>query len=115
MSPIPYVYRVELRRVVDGDTVVLDLDMGFKCWLSGQYVRLYDVDTPEIFGRNATPEGQAAKAFTVQWFREGATFTMISRRYDHREKYGRILGDIHRDDDPISLNQALLAAGHVKT
>ena len=42
-----YEYRCKLRRVVDGDTVDIDIDLGFDIWLTNQRVRLYGVDTPE--------------------------------------------------------------------
>ena len=40
-------YRVKIRRVVDGDTVDVDIDLGFGVWLYKERVRLYGIDTPE--------------------------------------------------------------------
>ena len=42
-----YKYRCKLKKVVDGDTVDIDIDLGFEVWLKNQRVRLYGVDTPE--------------------------------------------------------------------
>ena len=42
-----YEYRVDIVRVVDGDTVDVDIDLGFGVWLKKQRVRLYGIDTPE--------------------------------------------------------------------
>jgi micrococcal nuclease len=42
-----YEYRVKIRRVVDGDTVDVDIDLGFGVWLKKQRIRLYGIDTPE--------------------------------------------------------------------
>ena len=42
-----YEYRVKIVRVVDGDTVDVDIDLGFGVWLKKQRVRLYGIDTPE--------------------------------------------------------------------
>ena len=40
-------YRVKIKRVVDGDTVDVDIDLGFGVWMCNERVRLYGIDTPE--------------------------------------------------------------------
>ena len=47
-----YFYRVALDRVVDGDTIDVDIDLGFDVWLRNQRVRLHGIDTPESRTRN---------------------------------------------------------------
>ena len=42
-----YEYPCKIKRVIDGDTVDVDIDLGFDVWLKKQRVRLYGVDTPE--------------------------------------------------------------------
>ena len=42
-----YEYRATLLKIVDGDTVDVDIDLGFGVWLSNQRIRLYGIDTPE--------------------------------------------------------------------
>ena len=42
-----YEYRVKILRVVDGDTVDVDIDLGFGVWMHKERVRLYGIDTPE--------------------------------------------------------------------
>ena len=42
-----YEYKVRIVKVVDGDTVDVDIDLGFDVWLKNQRVRLYGIDTPE--------------------------------------------------------------------
>ena len=42
-----YEYRCKIRRVVDGDTVDVDIDLGFGMWIHNELIRLYGVDTPE--------------------------------------------------------------------
>jgi len=115
-----YTYKISVERVVDGDTIVAMIDLGFHTFIK-EHVRLYDVDTPEVFGRYAEPRGKLATEFTDTWLRgddPDAPFLkgliMDSRKYDAREKYGRSLGEIFRPNDPISLNQALKNAGHEK-
>jgi len=46
-SEVSYTYRAELVRVIDGDTVVLNVDLGFEHWLHNQTFRLYGIDAPE--------------------------------------------------------------------
>ena len=59
-----YEYRCILRRVVDGDTIDVDIDLGFKVWLRKERVRLYGINTPESRTRNLAEKklGLLAKA-----------------------------------------------------
>jgi micrococcal nuclease len=124
VTTIPlYNYRIEVLRVIDGDTLQVMVDYGFSQY-GKEMVRLYDIDTPETRGVNVDPvRGPLATKFTTDWLCGGSkngrrafltSLTMDSRKYDAREKYGRALADIYRPDDPISLNQALRDAGHQK-
>ena len=47
IGEIMYEYRVKILRVVDGDTVDVDIDLGFGVWMHKERVRLYGIDTPE--------------------------------------------------------------------
>ncbi len=60
----PYTYKGVVTRVVDGDTVDVDVDLGFDVWLKKQRVRLAGIDTPESRTRNLAEKalGLAAKA-----------------------------------------------------
>ncbi|MHA2055084.1 MAG: thermonuclease family protein [Candidatus Hodarchaeales archaeon] len=53
-------------RVVDGDTIVVNIDLGFHLYTE-EYVRLAGVDTPEIFGKYAEEKGKLAKLFVGMW------------------------------------------------
>ena len=46
-----YEYRCKIVRVVDGDTVDVDIDLGFGIWMHKERVRLYGIDTPESYKR----------------------------------------------------------------
>jgi micrococcal nuclease len=46
-----YEYNCTIVRVVDGDTVDVDIDLGFDTWRRGERIRLYGVDTPECRSR----------------------------------------------------------------
>ena len=60
-----YEYKCTIDRVVDGDTVDVDIDLGFGVWLKKQRIRLYGIDTPESRTRDLEEKkyGNAAKAF----------------------------------------------------
>ena len=59
-----WTYRCKLRRVVDGDTVDVDIDLGFGIWQMNERVRIMGIDTPESRTRNKVEKkfGLAAKA-----------------------------------------------------
>ena len=44
---IMYEYNCKMVRVVDGDTVDVDIDLGFGIWMRNQRIRMYGIDTPE--------------------------------------------------------------------
>lgn len=132
-----YEYRAEVLRVVDGDTLDLRIDLGFKIDVRIR-VRLYGIDTPETYGvPKGSPEyvlGKAATQFVLDWIRGwpvtprgskdvgGFPSALVIRTTDANSlnfgtgKYGRWIAEIYRDiagtRDPISLNDALVAAGH---
>lgn len=110
-SPL-YHYSMTVARVIDGDTLLCEIDLGFNI-RTRDYVRLFGVDTPEIYGTRATPAGTLAREFVLQWLGPRYDLRLHSRRYDEREKYGRILGTIYNGDEPESLNDALIREGHV--
>ena len=81
-------------RVVDGDTVDVDIDLGFGVWLRKQRIRMYGIDTPE--SRTSDPiekmYGKAATAFLVKWTNAGDLYLKTFK--DGKGKYGRILGEL---------------------
>lgn len=84
-------YRCELVRVVDGDTIDLDVDLGF--YMTARIrVRLLDIDTPEMRGAER-PDGLKAKEFVEEWFRQAEDLVVQTRKTG---KYGRWLADIWR-------------------
>lgn len=97
-------YRVlAVRKVVDGDTVDLVLDVGFYLSAALRF-RLLGVDTPE----RGQPGGAEATAFVQAWLAEQPDLTAHTRKAD---SFGRWLVDVTREDGS-SLSAALLDAGH---
>ena len=89
-----YEYRCKVSRVVDGDTVDVDIDLGFGVWLHKERVRVLGIDTPESRTRDKEEKkyGLAAKAFVKDFFRIGDVI-LTTKKYDAKGKFGRILGD----------------------
>ena len=89
-----YEYKCKIRKVVDGDTVDVDIDLGFGVWLRKQRVRLVGIDTPESRTRDLEEKkyGLAAKEFLTKWVTSGGL--TIKTTKDQRGKFGRILGEL---------------------
>jgi micrococcal nuclease len=109
-----YEYRCEVVKVIDGDTVDVDIDLGFGVWLKDERVRLYGIDTPESKTRDLEEKkyGLLAKKF-VQTFLEGKKVKLVTREYDSKGKFGRILGDLHVDG--FSLCECLIGSHNAVT
>ena len=98
----PFLYKCTIQRIVDGDTVDVNIDLGFGIWLYKERVRVAGIDTPEkrtrdkvekIFGLAAT-----AKAHTL--IPEGSNCIIRTRR-DKAGKYGRTMGDFVLEDGTL--------------
>jgi micrococcal nuclease len=89
-----YEYRCIIKRVVDGDTVDVDIDLGFDLWLRGQRIRLYGIDTPESRTSDKVEKvfGKLAAAFVEAYLVEGESAILRTKK-DAAGKYGRILGE----------------------
>ena len=90
---IPFTYKAEVTRVVDGDTIDVELDLGFSILMRAR-VRLLGIDTPESRTRDKVEKvfGKAATAYAHTIIPEGSQCIVRTRR-DRAGKYGRTLGD----------------------
>ena len=105
-----YEYKCKMVRVVDGDTVDVDIDLGFGVWLRDQRIRLYGIDTPE--SRTSDPSeklyGKAATEFLKKWL-DGGDVTIKTHK-DERGKFGRILGELWVFD--TNVNRKMIEEHH---
>ena len=106
-----YEYRVTIVKVIDGDTVDVDIDLGFGVWLKKQRVRLYGIDTPESRTRDLDEKrfGLKAKEFLKKQLADGA---ILKTRLDGKGKYGRILGEFLDLENKDSINQLMVEIHH---
>ena len=107
-----YEYRVKIVRVVDGDTVDVDIDLGFGIWIHKERVRIMGIDTPESRTRDAVEKlfGLAAKKRLEELLGEHSILrTMKPGKND--DKFGRILGDFI-DDAGRLVTKIMMEEGH---
>jgi len=104
-----YTYKARCVSVYDGDSITLDIDLGFNHWMLNQKIRLLGIDTPEIRGIER-PEGLVS-AERLRGLVEGKDVLMVSHR-DRTGKYGRWLATIYLGN--TNINQLLLEEGWAK-
>ena len=103
-----YEYRCKILRVVDGDTVDVDIDLGFGMWMHKDRVRMMGIDTPESRTRDKVEKkfGLASKQFVKDMMPVGSKQvlkTQIDRSgEDKKGKFGRILGDFLIDGKKLT-------------
>lgn len=106
-----YEYKAKVIRVIDADTIELDVDCGFHCHFTEKF-RLARINAPEL----STSEGQTAKAFVQTLLPIGKEVTIKSSRRDtaiREEKYGRWLAEVILMDN-TNLSDYLLQEGKAK-
>lgn len=105
-----YVYKCIINRIVDGDTVDVDIDLGFNSWLKDQRIRIVDIDAPETRTRDLEEKryGKAAAARAEELLPVGSENILHSKEF--HGKYGRIIGDFEVNDTMFS--KTMLNEGH---
>jgi len=103
-------FGIVINRVIDGDSMDVDIELGFGVVLKNQPLRLAGIDTPELRTRDEREKkfGLMAKTFVIDWC-ANKVFELIVDMDDERDKFGRILGDLC-DIDGIRLSKALVVA-----
>jgi len=91
-----YEYNCIIVKVIDGDTVDVDIDLGFGMWLRNERVRVHGIDTPESRTRDKVEKvfGLAAKKFVTETLKKGSKQTLVTEKPgdESKGKFGRILG-----------------------
>ena len=104
-----YVYEAKITRVVDGDTVIADINLGFNVVLHDVSLRLLGINAPEMKGETID-EGKRSCARLEELTRGKAV--VLKTHKDKREKYGRLLAEMRVDD--IDVNKQLVIEGLAK-
>ena len=108
-----YEYSCKIVRVVDGDTVDVDIDLGFGMWMHKERIRLYGIDTPESRTRDLVEKkfGYLAKDMVESFLPVGSIQTLVTVQ-DKSGKFGRILGKFKiydgKEDRQTTLNEWMI-------
>ena len=110
-----YEYKVNIIKVIDGDTVDVDIDLGFGMWIKDERVRIMGIDTPESRTRDLVEKkfGLASKEKLKSLLGETAILkTQVNKQgEDMKGKFGRILGDFLTEDGK-KCGAQLIKEGH---
>lgn len=106
-------YVKKVTKVVDGDTIDVEIDLGFDISFSSR-VRLAGIDTPESRTTDKMEKalGLEAKAYLKHEIDTAKTVVIKTEKMDSSEKYGRILGWVFLDGATVSLNEKMITDGH---
>ena len=112
-----YEYSCKILRVIDGDTVDVDIDLGFGVWMHKERVRLHGIDTPESRTKDLEEKkyGLLAKEQIQAFMPVGSMQTLVTVK-DKTGKFGRILGKflIHdnKTDAQMTINDWMIREHH---
>ncbi len=109
-----YEYKVKVVKVIDGDTIDVDIDLGFGTVLTKRRIRLYGIDTPESRTRDKEEKqrGLLSKNYLLLKCPIGGYVTLKSHGVG---KFGRILGELfeyNKHEDTVSINQEMCDEGY---
>ena len=111
-----YEYKAHLIKVVDGDTVDVDIDLGFGVWLKDERVRIAGIDTPESRTSDKVEKlfGLAAKKRVQELLADKVVLKTFAAKdgEDMKGKFGRILGDFYVGNDKKLLTEVMIDEGH---
>jgi len=98
-----YQYKAIVQKVVDGDTMEIDIDLGLTIWIRNEKIRLYGIDTPEVYGvKKGSAEwerGNTSSEFVKMVVKENDEIVVDTIK-DKKEKYGRYLAIVYIKIDP---------------
>jgi len=110
----PYIYRIKsVGRVVDGDTIDADIDLGFDISLTKR-IRLAGIDTPESRTKDLDEKklGLDAKYWLKHRLEDAEDIIIRTELPDSTEKYGRIIGHLYINGEDASLNNQMISEGY---
>jgi len=110
-----YTYRCKVVKIIDGDTVDVDIDLGFGVWLKKERIRMYGIDTPESRTRDLDEKkyGLLAKEFITRMLDDEGGIILKTQK-DAEGKFGRILGELWRTTNYAdkSINEYMIEKHH---
>ena len=100
-------YKAKVTKIIDGDTIRCDIDLGFDIVMANQTIRLFGIDTPESRTRDLEEKfyGNISKQFLNDYCPKGSYITLRTH-LDKKGKFGRILGEIIVNK--VNLNEQMI-------
>jgi len=113
-----YEYKAEIVRVIDGDTIVCNIDLGFNTWIRNEHIRLARINAPESRTRDLEEKarGNAATEFVLDMIANYGKTILLRTEID-KGKFGRYIGEINFyecSDMICNLNDMLVENGHAE-
>lgn len=105
-----YEYKANVVRVIDGDTIIVNIDLGFDSWKFNQRIRLLGINAPELKGITKA-NGLKSKEFLESLFVDVNGSVVLHTAKDSTDKYGRYLADVFVSYISQSINEYLVACG----
>ena len=109
-----YCYRAIIKRIIDGDTFVVDIDCGFRNWIIGEKIRLYGINTPEIRTKDKEEKakGLISKAEVVKMLPNNTEIIIQTYIDKNKDGFGRILATVWKGE--LNINDWLVERGLAK-
>jgi len=107
-----YTYKATVKSIYDGDTIRVDIDLGFGIIFKNQPLRLLGIDTPEVRGEERS-QGLISKKFVEERIPVGSVIRIATQK-DRKEKFGRYLATVYYGEELKNLNEELLENGMAK-
>jgi len=109
---MPYEYKSKFKKVIDGDTIIVDIDLGFNIILSDQYIRLIGIDTPESRSKDKVEKafGILSKKAVEDFMKNNDQENLVIQTLfcdDNGDKFGRILGKVY-NSNKVCLNEWMI-------
>ena len=106
-------YVKKVTKIVDGDTIDVEIDLGFDISFSSR-VRLAGIDTPEsrTLDKMEKALGLESKSYLKSQVDSAKTIVIKTEKMNSSEKYGRILGWLFLDGSTVSVNEQMIADGY---
>lgn len=113
-----YRYYATVKRVVDADTLDLQIDLGFNVHINAR-VRLANLNAPETYGvkkdSKEYQEGVKATEFVKDWLKSVTPKGVVVETYKNKTgKYGRWIATVYSYEETKNLNEDLIDSGHAK-
>lgn len=108
-----YIYKAIVTSILDGDTIKVDIDLGFGIWLKDQNIRLLKINAPEIKGESKSLGIKSKEKLSELILNEEVKLETLK---DKKEKYGRWLGliIINVNGEEICINDLMISHGYAK-